>query len=198
MVSKLVLAIQENHERAAAAGADEELTGRLAAHYHETLEGLGVHKSPAEYGAFPTDAYSHTPAHAGAQQPGMTGQVKEDLLVRWGELGVSVSGGRLSFAPRLLRRAELGEGATEFCFVNLAGERSCLKLPPRSIAFTCCQVPVIYALEDGCALTLHRADGSVVDLQEPVLTERESAEVFGRTGAITRIVVRPRPEGMLS
>jgi hypothetical protein len=36
----------------------------------------------------------------------MTGQVKEDVLARWGELGVEVRDGRLGFAPTLLPRAE--------------------------------------------------------------------------------------------
>ena len=48
-------------------------------HYFEILAGIGAHKSPELYGAFPTDPYSHTPGGKGAQQPGMTGQVKEDL-----------------------------------------------------------------------------------------------------------------------
>ena len=28
------------------------------------------------------------PKHTGAKQPGMTGQVKEDIINRWAELGV--------------------------------------------------------------------------------------------------------------
>ena len=40
---------------------------------------FGKVKTVRSYGAFPSDPYSHTPAHAGAQQPGMTGQVKEDF-----------------------------------------------------------------------------------------------------------------------
>ena len=57
-------------------------------HYFEINAGIGAHKSPELYGAFPTDPYSHTPGGKGAQQPGMTGQVKEDILCRFGELGV--------------------------------------------------------------------------------------------------------------
>ena len=37
-------------------------------------------ESPAEYGAFPDDPYSHTPSFGGARQPGMTGQVKEEKV----------------------------------------------------------------------------------------------------------------------
>ena len=43
-----------------------------------------VQNHPELYGAFPTDPYSHTPGGKGAQQPGMTGQVKEDLLAALG------------------------------------------------------------------------------------------------------------------
>ena len=31
-----------------------------------------------------------TPDHSGAQQPGMTGQVKEEIITRFGELGFSL------------------------------------------------------------------------------------------------------------
>jgi len=51
-------------------------------------DGLGFNRTPGQYGAFPTEPYSHSPAFAGAQQPGMTGQVKEEIVARWGELAV--------------------------------------------------------------------------------------------------------------
>ena len=82
------------------------LIGRLFDHYYEIQAGVGVHKSPQLYGAFPTDPYSHTPGGKGAQQPGMTGQVKEDVLSRIGELGVFVKEGKLNFSPKLLRESE--------------------------------------------------------------------------------------------
>ncbi len=90
MVSKLLLAVQENCLLAVNNNESEVLIGKLLDHYYEINAGIGVHKSPELYGAFPTDPYSHTPATKGAQQPGMTGQVKEDLLSRFGELGVFV------------------------------------------------------------------------------------------------------------
>ena len=72
--------------------------------------GLGYRKSAADYGAFPADAYSHTPGEGGAQQPGMTGQVKEEILTRWGELGLRVRDGRIQFDPVLLDEAEIARG----------------------------------------------------------------------------------------
>ena len=77
------------------------------------VAGIGVHKSPSLYGAFPTDPYSHTPGGKGAQQPGMTGQVKEDILSRIGELGAIVSKGVLSFSPGLLRGREFQADASK-------------------------------------------------------------------------------------
>ena len=65
-----------------------------------------MHKPPTLYGAFPTDPYSHTPEGKGAQQPGMTGQVKEDIISRFGELGVFVEDGTLLFDPCMLRKEE--------------------------------------------------------------------------------------------
>ena len=90
MVSKLLLAIQENFFAARDSGTDEETCSRLGALYYAVRDGIGFNKTPSEYGAFPMDPYSHTPKHAGAQQPGMTGQVKEEVLSRFGELGVRV------------------------------------------------------------------------------------------------------------
>ena len=96
MVAKLALAVQWCHGRA----TDPAARDALAAIYHDIRDGLGFRKDPALQGAFPTDSYSHTPGHLGAQQPGMTGQVKEQVLTRFGELGVEVSDGCVRFAPR--------------------------------------------------------------------------------------------------
>ena len=106
MVSKLLLAVQECCIKAVNDGENEVVVGHLLEHFYEINEGIGVHKSPELYGAFPTDPYSHTPGGKGAQQPGMTGQVKEDILSRFGELGVFVKEGRLFFNPCLLRKDE--------------------------------------------------------------------------------------------
>ena len=98
----------------------ETLIGKLLEHYYEISEGIGVHKSPTLYGAFPTDPYSHTPANKGAQQPGMTGQVKEDILSRFGELGVYVNNGKLLFNPRLLRVDEFLKEPVIFKYTGIS------------------------------------------------------------------------------
>ncbi|MDZ7723062.1 MAG: hypothetical protein U5R06_09730 [candidate division KSB1 bacterium] len=99
MVSKLALAVQDVFYRALEDDADRSILDKLKNYYYEIRYGIGSHKSPDLYGAFPTDPYSHTPRHTGVQQPGMTGQVKEDIISRFGELGVCVRKGKISFHP---------------------------------------------------------------------------------------------------
>jgi hypothetical protein len=93
---------------AADAGAPE--LPALIAHYRRVREGLGYRKAAADWGAFPADPYSHTPGEGGAQQPGMTGQVKEEVLTRWGELGLRMQAGQLRLQPVLLDATELPPG----------------------------------------------------------------------------------------
>jgi hypothetical protein len=118
MVAKLLLAVQERVFEAADGQAPE--LPALQAHYRRVRDGLGYRKSVADYGAFPADPYSHTPGEGGAQQPGMTGQVKEEILTRWGELGLRVQGGQVCFDPVLLDEAELPEGGSlRFTFARV-------------------------------------------------------------------------------
>ena len=124
MVSKLLLAVQECCLQAINENESDEIIGRLLEHYYEINEGIGVHKSPSLYGAFPTDPYSHTPEGKGAQQPGMTGQVKEDILSRIGELGVSVKNGELQFYPCLLRIGEFLKNPMIFEYIDINQNRN--------------------------------------------------------------------------
>jgi hypothetical protein len=189
MVAKLLLAIQERHVQAAAEGIDPDLLAELAAAYHDVRAGLGFQKSPAAYGAFPTDPYSHTPLGRGAQQPGMTGQVKEELLTRMGELGLIVAEGRLAFRPRLLTPHEWTDGASRFSYIDPNGQPQQIELPAGSLAFTCCQTPVIYRQAQNTRITLRYADGTEQLIVGDQLDERTSRRIFERDGTIEMITV---------
>jgi hypothetical protein len=118
MVAKLLLAVQERVFEAVDQSAPE--LPALIAHYRRVRDGLGYRKSAADWGAFPADHYSHTPGEGGAQQPGMTGQVKEEILTRWGELGLRVRRGLVHFNPVLLDAAELpSDGALSFTWARM-------------------------------------------------------------------------------
>jgi hypothetical protein len=183
MVAKLQLAVQECHARAAGAARSQ-----LLAHYRAVRDGLGFRKTAEEYGAFPTDAYSHTPRHAGAQQPGMTGQVKEAILARLVELGVLIEAGGIRFRPDMLDRHEGGEGG-DFHYVDVHGVDRVVAVPSGGLAFTLCQVPVIYAPADAAAIALVRADGSVEAHAGTEVPRAACREVFLRSGAVAAIRV---------
>jgi hypothetical protein len=171
MVSKLLLTVQECYEAAVepTGGADAETAGALADAYDHLRDGLGFRKTATAQGAFPCDPYSHTPLHRGAQQPGMTGAVKEEVLARWGELGVGVRLGRLRFAPSLLH-------LTEFA--------------ANTLAFTYCATPVCYELADEASVLIHRAAGGVEKVAGAELSVAATEAIFARDGSIARLTVR--------
>ncbi|MEM9159828.1 MAG: hypothetical protein AAGB46_12350 [Verrucomicrobiota bacterium] len=185
MVSKLVLAIQENCE----SFVDSEAFDTFSEQYFDTLEGLGFNRSPSDYGAFPIDAYSHTPKHAGAQQPGMTGQVKEDILSRWAEFGVKVEGGLLSFEPRLLRASSFLQAPDYFRYSDLKGDWKKVALAAGSLAFTYCKTLIIYEMGERSGLELIYANGERLVRDSLRLGEEQSNEVFSRSGVIDCIKV---------
>ncbi|MCE9578614.1 MAG: hypothetical protein K8W52_36140 [Deltaproteobacteria bacterium] len=193
MVGKLLLATQERFLAAVEGGADPAIVLRFVGHYEAIRAAMsGVEKSPAAWGAFPLDPYSHSPARGGARQPGMTGQVKEEILVRMGELGIRVRGGCVAFRPRLLRRAEFLTEPAVFEPYAIDGAPLRLELAPGTLAFTYCQVPVVYHLSDTRRIAL-TVDGAAIEIAGDALDAAWSAEVFERTGRVARIDVFTAP-----
>ena len=172
MVSKLLLAVGENISSAESAIGLSSSAGpsleRLKDHYREIREGLGSHKQPQEYGSFPFDPYSHTPSMSGVQQPGMTGQVKEDILNRFFELGVQVSDGELHIMPQMLTGSD---------FVN--GE----------LSFTYCHVPFLYRLGEKHGIEVVGAGSVIFSTDGYVLPAEQAAHIFARDGQIKQVIV---------
>lgn len=189
MVSKLLLAVYEITKAAIDKNEDPVLIGKLFDHYYEINAGIGAHKSPELYGAFPTDPYSHTPAGKGAQQPGMTGQVKEDILSRFGELGVRVSDGTLGFDPTILHADEFLTESKQFNYINVANQTASIDLPKDSLAFTYCQVPIIYkkSTEPAIEVVLHSGESNLFSGQ--YLDKETSQQIFQRTNTVSKIIV---------
>ncbi|MFN3258527.1 MAG: hypothetical protein ACE37B_22825 [Ilumatobacter sp.] len=189
MVAKLLLAVQETYwELEQHDEHHDDVAPIVADAYRRIRAGLGYQKTPAEFGAIPTDCYSHTPSHAGAQQPGMTGQVKEEVLTRFGELGFHVADGRLRFAPGLISPDEVFPTTTS-------------GLAPSSL--TVCGVPMTIEIatdditgditddtsgeHDGTdVVLLELADGTSETHTGSTLDADRSRDVFGRTGTIAR------------
>ena len=190
MVSKLALAVQEVLWASIDAQAPQETIAALREHYYQVIDGIGAHKTPQVYGAFPTDPYSHTPAGRGAQQPGMTGQVKEDIICRWGEFGVSAKEGSLYFDPQIIRSEEFLAAEETFEYYDVHNQKQSLIVPAGALSFTYCQIPVIYHnnhSQKGIELTL--ADASRVFVEVHHLDKAQSEAVFNRNGQIQSIQV---------
>ena len=175
MVAKLLLAVQEYAIRAsdeAFKGAPDSdkvaLAKELALCYYDIRKGIGYNKTPEVYGAFPSDPYSHTPSMQGAKQPGMTGQVKEEILTRWGELGISVDKGIASFNPHILLKSEFSaEG---------------------KLSFTWCGTKVVYVLGNENKVTV-TSEGKETTSEGCKLSSEQTEKLFARNGSIDQICV---------
>jgi hypothetical protein len=189
MVSKLHVAVSEMCESAINNHEKSEVIDSLASHFNEIGEGIGVHKSPQVYGAFSTDPYSHTPFNKGAQQPGMTGQVKEDILTRIAELGVKMNDGKLKFQPTLLQKKEFLSQPTEATFTLVDGTSKTITIEKNSLAFTVCQVPIVYKTANSNALHLFFKNGTEETIPALELDAENSKKIFDRTGEIITVKV---------
>lgn len=191
MVSKLLLAIGEIYINTTAETVNSESMTKLGELYYRVREGIGFNKTPEEYGAFPTDPYSHTPKHAGAQQPGMTGQVKEEILSRFMELGVLVSDGAVSFKPTLLRQCEFNLAAQNFRYLDVDNSWQEISLGNNQLAFTWCQVPIVYHLkkDNSERINIVYADGQKQTIEDNKLDPQLSESIFMRNGRIREIHV---------
>ena len=191
MVAKLLLAVEENFFAARDSGADQPTVKRLGDLYYRVRRGIGFNKTPAEYGAFPTDPYSHTPRHAGARQPGMTGQVKEEILTRFGELGIRVRNGEISIQPDLLRAREFAAQERSYRYLDVDNAWQDIDLPASSLAFTWCQVPIIYVLDNKAepGLVVASDGGTESPVASLSLPADISTDLFRRNGRIRKITV---------
>ena len=191
MVSKLLLAVQEVFFNGVSQKEDTNTLLKIGRLYYKIRSGLSSTKTPEQYGAFPFDPYSHTPNNAGAQQPGMTGQVKEEIITRMGELGCFIDNGMLEFNPKLLRRSEFLNKKRDFTFINIFKQKLNTTMEKNQLAFTYCQVPIIYNLNDkDWQIEIQLSDGSNEKIKGRKISKRLSAPIFKRSGDVQRINLR--------
>ncbi len=188
MVAKLLVAAQEAVLDAAREGAADETVTHLVDAYRRIRGGLGFNKSAAEFGAMPLDPYSHSPSHAGAQQPGMTGLVKEELLTRPLETGVRIAEGGIVFDPVLLRSGELTVASESWSVIDVDGTGRTVEVPAGGLGTSLCQVPVIVAPTDGASeIEVVMNDGTTRRIPGDRIDRDTSSLVFGRTGDVSLI-----------
>lgn len=165
MVAKLLVAVQEYIPLA----HDRVIKDKLVEAYYSIRSGIGFNKTPSEYGAFPTDPYSHTPSGQGAKQPGMTGQVKEEIITRWGELGIELNKGKIVFNPEYLQEKEYKDG---------------------NLSFTRFGIPFTYEKSgNSSSIRVMFADGKEENISGNILPESIAVKLFTRSGDIESVKV---------
>jgi len=185
MVSKLLLAVQETIFRT----RDEVSISELIKFYFDIRAGQCFNKTPAEYGAFPTDPYSHTPANQGAKQPGMTGMVKEEIISRLTELGITFSEGRLGFDFLIFDRDEFLKSSNISTYYDVGGQTIRFELLPGSMIYSICQVPVILKAASSKEILVHFTDGSIQNISGHWLDLTNTHHIIERDGKINHLEV---------
>lgn len=180
MVSKLLLSTGEIIQKGIKEGESVRVINKLKKHFHEIQAGIGLHKNPANYGAFTTDPYSHTPSMLGAQQPGMTGQVKEDILNRWIELGICIEKGQISILPALLRKDEF----------LIPREKGKVRIPKPHLSFTFCGVPFEYVIDENEGISVHYKHGDAMECEGFTIDKEISREIASRLDRILKVRVK--------
>ena len=193
MVSKLLLATLENYQNALEQGEDAATVGKLVDIYYDIRAGIGFNKTPEEYGAFPTDPYSHTPGFAGAKQPGMTGQVKEEVITRQIELGVVVIAGSITFNPVILRKSEFLLADAELVYFDVQGNKQCVALAKNQLGFTYCQIPVVYSLAKEASIVVTMTDGTSRAIRGNAIDADTSMLIFDKKYVVAKIAVALEP-----
>jgi hypothetical protein len=103
---------------------------------------------------------------------------------------VSVRDGIVGFDPVLLRRQEFLAEPGAYRYFDLSGAPRSLDVAAGSLAFTYCQVPVVYTLTGGEAWVRVTADDeATVETADGWLTPADSHALIGRRGGIARIEV---------
>jgi hypothetical protein len=188
MVSKLLLTTGEAMTATADSDEDKKSLEALASSFDEIRDGLGLHKSPEQYGAFPVDAYSHTTGFSGVQQPGLTGQVKEDVIMRFLQLGVRAEDGQILFEPKLLSRAEFIQEPSSWRFTT-GDTFQHVELEAQSLGFTLFGVPIIYRIAETAQIEIFANGKAHSVIRGSRLGAEVSRSLFEREQKISKLIV---------
>lgn len=139
--------------------------------YKQITNGFIYRKKPAQCGAIPIEPYSHTSFNKSCEQPGMTGQVKESVIMRRGELGVIIENGKIVFMPAILSEKDFTQDG--------------------NISFTLCEVPIKYIKSNTKKAIVKYNNGENAEILFKgallQLDEKTSQEIFFRSNKINSV-----------
>ena len=118
----------------------------------------------------------------------MTGQVKEEVLTRLAELGVTVQNGSIVFEPILVRTQEILTASAVLDYYDVSGQRRDLKVSP-SIGIYFCQVPVLLQVGREASITAKMSDGSESVHGGSRLSQALSYSIFMKRGEVSQLTV---------
>ena len=190
MVAKLLLTLQESILEAPPE-TDDGALGDLIRLYDRVREGLGFDKTAVEYGAFPTDPYSHTPS---ARRSPATGHDRAGQRGVAGPLGRTRTG-RLAglhsfFSPILFSHHEIRTEPGGLAYLDVAGRSLDLEVPygsaaSRSVARAGRRPGRRQRAHDRG----HRSDRDPARGVRPLARSVDVARIFGHTDDISRLDV---------
>ena len=126
----------------------------------------------------------------------MTGQVKEELITRMGELGCRVQNHRLVFNISLLKKSEFLTKENKFTYVDIEQRVRSTIIGKNQLGFTYCQVPIVYSLCDGdWKQSILFKNNTTKQYGGNIVKQAISSDIFSRSGKIKKITVTcPRSE----
>ena len=97
----------------------------------------------------------------------------------------------LEFNPKLLRRSEFLNKKRDFTFINIFKQKLNTTMEKNQLAFTYCQVPIIYNLNDkDWQIEIQLSDGSNEKIKGRKISKKLSAPIFKRSGDVQKINLR--------
>ena len=115
------------------------------------------------------------------------------FLTRFMELGITAYDGKIRFSGDLLKKSEFSTIPETFHYYDVFGEYKRIMLKKACLAFTLCQVPIIYHQADNPHIELILKDDSKFRIDSLELDEKKSASIHNRTGDIRQIDVYTSP-----
>ena len=119
----------------------------------------------------------------------MTGQVKGRHHQSFWELGLRIKTGVLSIDPALLKADEFLQTAQSFNYFNVNGEERSLTVEANCLAFTYCQVAVVYRKAEANKMMVSYTDGTQKHFDGLSLDATTTQALFDRVNSIEKIEV---------
>ncbi len=164
--AKLALAVLETVQRTREKGEDAT---EIYMAYKQLMSGFIYRKTPEECNAIPVEPYSHTSFSGQSEQAGMTGQVKESVIMRRIEMGIVVKSGEIHFDKWFIPEGEFDQNG--ICHSSLYS------------------IPVTYQKDASVAdsIKITFADGKEETIASHVIPADLSEQIFFRSTKLKKI-----------